>query len=863
MGISKKVILTTAVQQALTGKSLRTLLVAGTLSMSSAAFAVDTDGDDVDDLFDAAPNDIELSEITINRVVNGDFESDSNEWNFSNTKNIITTLTTTDSYNSSTYVNMVLVKEGKNIQTKSSTEEGGLYATGSFTKFTLGFRAKVNVLNEQPAAALLAGEPAGIRAKIVALRADGSNGTFPIYYITDTEWTTHSVTYDINDVNAEVTAEWNEKSVNGTAPDPDYPHRNKVLEEVLYNPETLAFKVVIQGQAIGDDVSIDDVVAYTDIDKQSMLVPPNGDEDGLIDISDPHPTQAYFAELEDNLAKDFDGDGVANFEVNDKGILINHDALPYNPDEHIDSNNNGWGDGQETLSHILVDRIEIGQFGDFSVNNDVAKIGDSSTTINTGDGSSYSNAFVGTITENIYMGFWAKIPSGTDTSAFTVKDGKSNMLELKLKAGDENAPISSIGIPADALTSTNIVNEWTYFEVEKTLTPENIALLDQTKLKFQIVNQASGGHIDIDVDGFVIYNNTKDELADVIASFVTDSDDDGIEDYSDKDDDNDGLLDGEDVNVTNDFGDFSAPDIDQDGYADTDDLNDNGILDFFEVPEQTEIPLVILNGAKNIVLFQNATYEELGAVVTDDIDTGLTATITYTLNEESVPGIDSSTIGDVFTITYSATDSDNHTGTATRTVTIIATPPNEMTITGLNDIKVEATSNLTTVELVPTVEHSEVSATTVSIANDAPAGFPVGTTIVTWTIEDSEGNVEEVTQSVTVKDTTAPKFMADTQLNFEIVDGNSTYTPAALVASDLVDGNITATTDFDGSNLVAGTYSIEWSAEDSAGNSSKFTQTLLVTVDGESEPDSRGGSLYFGLFMLLCGSISRRLFSKK
>ncbi|NHM05587.1 HYR domain-containing protein, partial [Flavobacterium celericrescens] len=44
----------------------------------------------------------------------------------------------------------------------------------------------------------------------------------------------------------------------------------------------------------------------------------------------------------------------------------------------------------------------------------------------------------------------------------------------------------------------------------------------------------------------------------------------------------------------------------------------------------------------------------------------------------------------------------------------------------------------------------------VSVTNDAPAAFPLGTTTVTWTVVDGSGNTATATQLVTVSDTTLP-----------------------------------------------------------------------------------------------------------
>lgn len=134
------------------------------------------------------------------------------------------------------------------------------------------------------------------------------------------------------------------------------------------------------------------------------------------------------------------------------------------------------------------------------------------------------------------------------------------------------------------------------------------------------------------------------------------------------------------------------------------------------------------------------------------------------------------------TVTWTVTDAAGNTATATQLVNVVdqiapeATAPAHVTVntnnfcdaTGVNLGTPEATDNCTIA----------------SIVNDAPASFPIGTTVVTWTITDATGNFTTVTQNVTVVDTEAPVVVLQSAavqldangvgvLTFEAIDNGS------------------------------------------------------------------------------------------
>jgi hypothetical protein len=95
-------------------------------------------------------------------------------------------------------------------------------------------------------------------------------------------------------------------------------------------------------------------------------------------------------------------------------------------------------------------------------------------------------------------------------------------------------------------------------------------------------------------------------------------------------------------------------------------------------------------------------------------------------------------------VTYTAVDSRGNQSTVTQSVTVVDTTPPEFTTLPL-DIDRIAAGPYSTLDL-GSVEATDIFA--VTIANDAPATLPVGTTVVTWTATDASGNTAMVTQTV-------------------------------------------------------------------------------------------------------------------
>jgi hypothetical protein len=120
-----------------------------------------------------------------------------------------------------------------------------------------------------------------------------------------------------------------------------------------------------------------------------------------------------------------------------------------------------------------------------------------------------------------------------------------------------------------------------------------------------------------------------------------------------------------------------------------------------------------------------------------------------------------------------------------------------------------------------------------AVINDAPDFFPLGQTIVTWTVIDAAGNQRSASQAVLVEDEKAPIPEVD-ELPAIQVDCSVSIEdfPTAL---DNCSQEIVATTESQVEFEEQGTYEIIWNYEDEFGNRSEQVQQVIV--DDNSAPE--------------------------
>ena len=183
------------------------------------------------------------------------------------------------------------------------------------------------------------------------------------------------------------------------------------------------------------------------------------------------------------------------------------------------------------------------------------------------------------------------------------------------------------------------------------------------------------------------------------------------------------------------------------------------------------------------------------------------------------------------TVTWTVVDGSGNTASAQQTVNV--TRDDLPTITAPSDITVNAGDGLCSTTL-PTLGDPVVGGNVPEdgISNDAPSSFPVGTTIVTWTATDANGNVASAEQKVNVIDNQPPSITAPANITVNEDDGNGNDSPIDLgnaVAGD--NCGIASVTNDAPLQFPIGMTVVTWTATDIHGNTATDIQTVTVNQE--------------------------------
>ena len=176
-------------------------------------------------------------------------------------------------------------------------------------------------------------------------------------------------------------------------------------------------------------------------------------------------------------------------------------------------------------------------------------------------------------------------------------------------------------------------------------------------------------------------------------------------------------------------------------------------------------------------------------------------------------------------ITVSALDGKNDTSSTTFKVTVVDTALPTISAPANLSIATDANSCVATGVTLGTPVAGDTCGV-VTVVNNAPAAFPIGDTLVTWTATDTSGNKATAVQTVSVADHTAP---VPDLASLPVITGEcSAAILSAPTATDNCAGQLVGTTTDSLSYNLQGTFTVTWSFNDGHGNISTQTQTVKV-----------------------------------
>nr|MCS5634341.1 HYR domain-containing protein [Candidatus Neomarinimicrobiota bacterium] len=175
-------------------------------------------------------------------------------------------------------------------------------------------------------------------------------------------------------------------------------------------------------------------------------------------------------------------------------------------------------------------------------------------------------------------------------------------------------------------------------------------------------------------------------------------------------------------------------------------------------------------------------------------------------------------------VTWTATDVAGNTSTTEQKVIVVDTTTPDLTIP--EDQIIEATGVEETLVEIGEAESYDITGIS-SITNNTPEVFSLGSTVITWTSVDNNGNITTSKQTITVVDTIPPSIFAPADIVAEAVDPVLNFIELGDASTyDHVD--IESITNDKPDSFSFGSTTVTWTATDSSGNSSTATQTVTV-----------------------------------
>ncbi|MFM1918895.1 MAG: hypothetical protein RLZZ303_529 [Candidatus Hydrogenedentota bacterium] len=247
-------------------------------------------------------------------------------------------------------------------------------------------------------------------------------------------------------------------------------------------------------------------------------------------------------------------------------------------------------------------------------------------------------------------------------------------------------------------------------------------------------------------------------------------------------------------------------------------------------------PRINLVGDEVLFVECGSAYTELGGTVTDSCERDLSLLISGATVYTNQPGS--------YRVKYSTEDGSGNRDEASRLVIVQDSTPPEMTLLGASTVTVECTTAFTDpgATAVDTCDGDLTS--TIVVGGDRIVASVPGEYVVTYTATDAAGNAATaLTRTVRVVDTRAPEMRLNGG-DVTLFCGEE-YEDLGASANDDCDGSLTAAITVEGAGIntdVPGTYLVNYSVRDAAGNRSQVTRTVTVLEAGCEEEGEGEGS---------------------
>ena len=238
----------------------------------------------------------------------------------------------------------------------------------------------------------------------------------------------------------------------------------------------------------------------------------------------------------------------------------------------------------------------------------------------------------------------------------------------------------------------------------------------------------------------------------------------------------------------------------------------------------TTKPVITLTGANPQTIEFGEGYTELNATATDQVDDDTELTGKIAIDSTNV---NTDRVGK-YTVTYDVSDTaGNDADTVTRTVIVEDTTA--------PDISAPPAQTFEAIATMTPLDRSDYGTATSSdreadITDDAPATFPLGDTIITWTATGTNELSNSARQMITVIDTTPPTITlrGANPMTMEVGENYAEPGAAAVdnMAGDLTDRIVIDATDLNTNQV--GQYTVTYTVMDQAMNQAQASRSVQV-----------------------------------